>query len=235
MENNTWNEQAVDELSEARAVFCGRKGENNGEASLHAEDGHSNTAKEEVRETVRSLVERFRLSREDLVSAYDECMQERDGQEVRLEKNESARSLQQTLELEPVQPSASSAAAAAACSEGVQMNGVSDGAMELQEEGEERELSGEEEDEDEIKSEAREWGRENGSRLESLSDSSPLEEKEEVDKMQTLVQSALRVYEASSLVPELGQKRRCFTLEEELSLQPSSFAQELLEYVSLHL
>ena len=223
----------MDEASEARTVFCSGEGEKNGKASLHADGRDSNTAKEEVRETVRSLVERFGLSRDDLVSAYDECMQDRDGREVRSEKNGSA-SLQRRLEL-----TASSAAAVTPRSADVQVNGVSEGAMELQEVGEEQEQSGEDEDEDEImkeedtQRETSEWERKNGSRLDSVSDSSPLEEKE-VDKMQTLVQSALRVYEASSHTPELGQKRRSFTLEDELNL-PSSFAQELLEYVPLHL
>jgi len=37
-------------------------------------------------------------------------------------------------------------------------------------------------------------------------------------------------YETSPLVfTELGAKRKMFTLEEELNLQPSAFAQELLE------
>lgn len=236
MENNTWSEQELDEASKPRVAFCSGEGERKGKTSLHTKYEDSTTAKEEVKETVRSLVERFGLSREDLVSAYDECVQEKDEQEVRLERNGSTSLLQG---LEPVQQSASSAADADTCSSPVQMNGVSEGAMELEEEGEEREQSGEDEEEDEMKEDSQTetgvWVRENGTRLGSLSDGSPLEEKEEVDKMQTLVQSALRVYEASSLPPELGQKRRSFTLEDELNLQPTSFAQELLEYVLLHL
>lgn len=52
----------------------------------------------------------------------------------------------------------------------------------------------------------------------------------EVGKMQNLVRSAMESYETSPLVfSELGAKRKMFTLEEELNLQPSAFAQELLE------
>ncbi len=50
----------------------------------------------------------------------------------------------------------------------------------------------------------------------------------EVGKMQHLVQSAIKSYETSS-ISELGQKRKMFSLEEELNLKPSPFAQELLE------
>jgi hypothetical protein len=51
-----------------------------------------------------------------------------------------------------------------------------------------------------------------------------------VGKMRTLVRSALESYEtASPVISEIGQKRKHFTLEEELRLQPSPFAQQLLE------
>ena len=51
-----------------------------------------------------------------------------------------------------------------------------------------------------------------------------------VGKMQSLVRSALESYEtASPVMSEIGQKRKHFTLEEELRLQPSPFAQQLLE------
>ena len=50
----------------------------------------------------------------------------------------------------------------------------------------------------------------------------------EVDKMQTLVKTAIESYETSPAV-ELGQKRKSFSLEEELNMKPTSFAQELLE------
>lgn len=50
----------------------------------------------------------------------------------------------------------------------------------------------------------------------------------EVGKMQTLVKSAIQSYETSSIA-EIGQKRKMFSLEEELNLKPSPFAQELLE------
>ena len=52
----------------------------------------------------------------------------------------------------------------------------------------------------------------------------------EVGKMQNLVRSAIESYETSpSVFTDLGAKRKQFTLEEELSMQPSPFAQELLE------
>ena len=52
----------------------------------------------------------------------------------------------------------------------------------------------------------------------------------QVGKMQTLVRTALESYEtASPVMSEIGQKRKHFTLEEELRLQPSPFAQQLLE------
>ena len=51
----------------------------------------------------------------------------------------------------------------------------------------------------------------------------------EVGKMQNLVQSALQSYESSSAAVDLGSKRKSFSLEDELKLQPSNFAQELLQ------
>lgn len=52
----------------------------------------------------------------------------------------------------------------------------------------------------------------------------------QVGKMQSLVRTALESYEtASPVISEIGQKRKHFTLEEELRLQPSPFAQQLLE------
>ena len=55
-------------------------------------------------------------------------------------------------------------------------------------------------------------------------------ESSHVGKMQSLVRSALESYEtASPVTSEIGQKRKHFTLEEELRLQPSPFAQQLLE------
>lgn len=52
----------------------------------------------------------------------------------------------------------------------------------------------------------------------------------QVGKMQSLVRSAMESYEtASPVTAELGQKRKHFTLEEELRLLPSPFAQQLLE------
>ena len=63
-----------------------------------------------------------------------------------------------------------------------------------------------------------------------------LEEGEtQVGKMQNLVRSALENYSTGSCLPataviEIGKKRPAnFTLEEELRLQPSEFAQQLLE------
>lgn len=52
---------------------------------------------------------------------------------------------------------------------------------------------------------------------------------EEVGKMQTLVQTAIQSYETSPSVAESVVKKKLFSLEEELNLRPSSFAQELLE------
>ena len=52
--------------------------------------------------------------------------------------------------------------------------------------------------------------------------------RQEVGKMQSLVRSALESY-SSSPVSELGTKRKQFTLEEELRMQPTTFATELLE------
>lgn len=225
MENETdWREQAVNKASRQRSAFCSGKSEANSVVCLH----ENFSVKEEVKRTVRSLVERFGLSREDLVSAYDECVLERDEQEVRVEKNDAA------FGAAFVQQQASKCDETSAS---VQVNGVSgESIMEVQEEGggslERVAMRREEGGTRDSRSERKRWEKENGTgerELESVSDSSQVEEKEEVDKMQTLVQSALRVYEATSLTPELGQKRRCFTLEEELNLQPSSFAQELLE------
>ena len=229
MENETWSELAEKKSSRPSAAFCSGENDATGLACMHAAHGGSSSAKEEVKRTVRSLVERFGLSREDLVSAYDICMLERDGQEVHVERNDAA--------YPPVfaQPAGSSATAETTSSSRVQVNGeyetvaaAGEGVMEVQEGKKERGRD------DEVNEDGMKGENEKGERLESLSDSSTLEEKEEVDKMQCLVQSALRVYEASSVVPELGQKRRCFTLEDELNLQPSSFAQELLEYVNTH-
>ena len=53
----------------------------------------------------------------------------------------------------------------------------------------------------------------------------------EVGKMQNLVRSAIESFETSPVVgtADLGAKRKLFSLEEELNLKPSPFAQELLE------
>ena len=234
MENETRSEQASRKASECREACSG----DDEAAMCLREAAPGSSERDEVKRTVRSLVERFRLSREDLVSAYDECVQERYVHEVRVERNDAG-----AIEQRAPEPTAQQAdvthreTAPANCSDAaVQENGTPEAAdaaavMDVQEEGED-EQSEEEEDSANIGSEQMETKKlekENGACGESSSESdySPgLEEKEEVDKMQSLVQSALRVYEASS---ELGQKRRCFTLEDEISLQPSPFAQELLE------
>ena len=226
MENEAdWRQQAVFRSGEQGTAFSSGESANDGLACLHATHEGTFSAKEEVKRTVRSLVERFGLSREDLVSAYDECVQEGQEAEVRLEKSEAVQCATNAF----LQESKCSGALNA----GVQVNGsgeFSSGVvMEVQEEGEG------------LGDGAAMEGRggndtcdENGAVIESgaecgREENGQLEEKEEVDKMQTLVQSALRVYEASSITQELGQKRRSFTLEEELNLQPTSFAQELLE------
>ena len=265
MEKTTRSEQAVDAPSEQEAA-CSRGEATTGSMQEQEELG---SAKYEVKRTVRSLVERFGLSREDLVSAYDECVQEqRDEREVRVERNDAAKTFtvvvgagdlelheqqQQRRHAEhPVENGAvadartrrvngaASDELAAASDSGAGSEGA---AMEVDEEGEESTEQEEEQDGEPVKArrvEVELWNKRNGTggggchRLESLSDCSPLEEKEEVDKMQTLVQSALRVYEASSMHPEIGQKRRgYFSLEDELTLQPSPFVQELLESVPL--
>ncbi|CAI8048946.1 Hepatocyte nuclear factor 1-alpha, partial [Geodia barretti] len=266
MENTTISEQAADAPSEQEAAFCIR-GEANGCSQQEREDLGS--AKYEVKRTLRSLVERFGLSREDLVSAYDECLQEGDGRGVRVERNGAATKFTAAVEggepeLHEQQqkrlaehPIANGAIAEArkrsvnGALTGSELDATVVGdseagsgesaAMDVEEEGEEEGLQQTEEEEEQdgepVKSrrvEAQLWTKQNGTgggihRQGSLSDSSPLEEKEEVDKMQTLVQSALRVYEASSTHPEIGQKRRGdFSLEDEL-LQPSPFVQELLD------
>lgn len=51
----------------------------------------------------------------------------------------------------------------------------------------------------------------------------------EIGKMQTLVHSALQSYETSPAASELGSKRKLFSLEEELNMRPTMFAQELLD------
>lgn len=188
----------------------------------YAAYGNSISVKEEVKRTVQSLVERFGLTREDLVSAYDECRAERNDAEVRVEKNESEEAFVRHSRQQQ-QHDASNCRDA-----DLQVNGGSDGGiMDAQEDGNSTATVDDAAyDEEEERDTQIENAKENGAELE---DTSQVEEKEEVDKMQTLVQSALRVYEATSMTPEIGQKRRCFTLEDELSLQPSSFAQELLE------
>ena len=217
MENEDWSVNQASQHKEA----CSEEKEANGGVCLQDEGRSPFSAREEVKRTVRSLVERFGLSREDLVSSYDECMLEIDREGVRVQKNDAA------FVQSP------SCGTAANSSPRVHVNGASDfaegNAMDAQEEGDVvASTAAREEKDDGMKL----WDKENDTRerrLESVSEGSPMEEKEEVDKMQSLVQSALRVYEATSMTPELGQKRRCFTLEDELTLQPTPFAQELLE------
>lgn len=224
MENENSRELVVSEAGRQRLALC--------EESERFERSHASSRREEVKRIVQGLVERFGLTKEDLVSAYDECIAERDGAEVRVEKNESDDALVQQ-EQQQHRHTASNCREA-----GLQVNGESDnGIMNVQEEGDNIHVAGavdETREDEEAAEEEREdmqieREKDNETQLESVIDSNQVEEKEEVDKMQTLVQSALRVYEATSMTPELGQKRRCFTLEDELTLQPSSFAQELLE------
>ena len=278
MENTTRSEQAVDVAGERGAEFCSGEESSGAPGSLQQQRVVASSAKCEVKRTVRSLVERFGLSREDLVSAYDECVLEGDGREVRVERNDAAPSAapaftgvivvaggegeelheKQTRRLAkrfppPLENGEMRTVFAPEQSGRVRVNGasstnehspcgVSGSAMEVEEEGDEgegqtqREEARDGEAENSRRGERETWNGSNSSsgeesrRLESVSECSPLEEKEEVDKMQTLVQSALRVYEASSMQPEIGQKRRgYFSLEDELTLQPSTFVQELLE------
>lgn len=214
----------VSEAVQQRLALC--------EESGRFERSHADTRREEVRRVVQGLVEQFGVTKEDLVSAYDECIAERDDEEVRVEKNECVDGLVQQ-EQQQHRHNASNCRDAS-----LQVNGESTlsdkGIMDVQEEGNDVHDAGTVDDRREAAEEEREdtqveKEKENRTQLESVIDSNQVEEKEEVDKMQTLVQSALRVYEATSMTPELGQKRRCFTLEDELTLQPSSFAQELLE------
>lgn len=227
MENKNSGELVVSEAGRQRLALC--------EESDRFERSHASSRREEVKRIVQGLVERFGLTKEDLVSAYDECIAERDDAEVRVEKNESDDALVQQ-EQQQHRNNASNCREA-----GLQVNGQSilsgNGIMNVQEEGDNIHVAGavdETREDEEAAEEEREdmqieREKDNETQLESVIDSNQVEEKEEVDKMQTLVQSALRVYEATSMTPELGQKRRCFTLEDELTLQPSSFAQELLE------
>ena len=181
-----------------------------GLTSLHGM--HMETLKDEMRRAVRALVERYELSREDLLAAYDECLRERSGGHLCVDKSDR-------MQCTAMQVSDESGACAGV---GVQINGASEfaGRMDVQKGGG---GGGDEGGRDER------GGRGEGGRN-GREENGQGEEKEEVDKMQTLVQSALRVYEASSSTAvEIGQKRRSFTLEDELNLQPSPFAQELLE------
>ena len=180
--------------------------------------------RQELKRAVRSLVERYGVSREDLLSVYDECLHGEDGEyeeyrrEVKIARVENA--------AVAVQVSNNGGQCVGGS---VRTNGSTHfvGGLEALEEGE---GGGEEAEVEEIKE--REIRMETGRNGNGHEEERTGEEKEEVDKMQTLVQSALRVYEASSSSPtavEVGQKRRCFTLEEELTTQPSPFAAELLE------
>ena len=277
MENTAPGEDAAEAASQRGAEPCSEasveeSGDERLQSAVVAAGEVPRSAKCEVKETVRELLERFGLSREDLVSAYDECVQERGGQ-VRVEKNcldeaaavgvaaaaqaAAGSELGGKTAVEQLPNDGGESLTDATCG-GRQLQAAANGpatpskpevveAMETEEEEQEEE---EEEEDDDEESQRVENGQGNGklARTEQLcrrngtllhqrsvgvgvcKTSSPLEEKEEVDKMQCLVQSALRVYEASSMQSELGQKRRChFTLEDELTLQPSSFAQELLE------
>ena len=190
-----------------------------GLASLHGI--RVEAVRQELKRAVRSLVERYGPSREDLLSAYDECLRGEDGEyeeyrrEVKIARVENA--------AVAVQVSNNGGQCVGGS---VRTNGSTyfGGGLEALEEGEGGgdEAEVEERKEREIRMETGRNG--NGHEEERTG--------EKVDKMQTLVQSALRVYEASSSSPsavEVGQKRRCFTLEEELTTQPSPFAAELLE------
>lgn len=226
MENEKSGELVASEAGRQRLALC--------EESDRFGRLHADSRREEVKRIVQGLVERFELTKEDLVSAYDECIAERDDAEVRVEKNES----DDALVLQEQQQHRHNASNCRG--PGLQVNGESllsdEGIMNVQEEGDNIHVAGsvDETGEDEAAEDEREdmqieREKDDELQLESVIDSNQVEEKEEVDKMQTLVQSALRVYEATSMTSELGQKRRCFTLEDELTLQPSSFAQELLE------
>ena len=180
---------------------------------------HMETLKDEMRRAVRALVERFGLSREELLAAYDECLRERAGEHMCVDKSER-------MQCTAMQVSDESGGCAGV---GVQINGASEFAerMDVQKGGRGGGGGGGGEGDEggRVEREGRDERGRNGQE-----ENGQGEEKEEVDKMQTLVQSALRVYEASSSTAvEIGQKRRSFTLEDELNLQPSSFAQELLE------
>lgn len=124
-----------------------------------------------VRLLIRSLIERYRLTREQLISIYDEY-----------------------VSLTEVKAAAGGAAPA-----GGEGGGSITGAEgECQQDGEENMDAEEQFD-------------------------------AEVGKMQNLVRSAMHSYETSPVTSELGVKRKMFSLEEELNMKPTSFAQELLE------
>ena len=144
------------------------------------EDAHTPTAAApaDIKVLIRSLIEQYGLTREQLTSIYDEYL---------------------------VLKSQAMADA------GVE-NASSDDVKSAQEEEEDgmEQVRGEEE------------GNSTGENAEVVPG--------EVGKMQNLVRSAIESYETSpSVFSDLGAKRKQFTLEEELSMQPSAFAQELLE------
>lgn len=72
---------------------------------------------------------------------------------------------------------------------------------------------------------------EEGGQMMGVTVDKPQEQGVEVGKMQTLVRSAIESFETSPSMAtsELGAKRKLFSLEEELNMKPSPFAQELLE------
>lgn len=287
MENTYDFELAIEAGSDERAEFC--SGDEDGSGSRSPpQDGNSRSVRTEVKQTIKMLVERFGISREDLVSAYDECLQVSNARKVRSEAAPAAvfttvlaretdndmqgeRFVQQLVlsedeeedQIRATEQPRSAMVLVQRCDDGTaattsqHLGGGGGGggetfseqvaAMDVDRDNIDiqREQQGLEElDSEHAKSPGREeselqWTtKHNGNqgvkgnyRLGSSGDYIPLEEKEEVDKMQTLVQSALRVYEASSVNQyEIGQKRRrCFSLEDDLALQPSSFILELLE------
>ncbi len=172
------------------------------------QEDSENVVPSSVRLLIRSLIERYQLTREQFVAIYDDCAR------CKLAAVEAASARAHVQQ--QVHARAIAHREAQATSKLVETNGTgvhADGNPTVQGAGEEgvgRVLPA-------VPMELEAEGEEGEEELQG-----------EVGKMQNLVKSAIHSYETSSIV-ELGQKRKLFSLEEELNMKPTSFAQELLE------
>ena len=166
---------------------------------------------EDARSIIRSLIERYHLTREQLAAIYEEC--------VTLSSAASAAAAP-TVNHSAVDNSPGSPGPDASSSPSVIIvTGEEVGAEGGGSVGEQVSIM-----ETSLSEEG--GGRAEGRHVEAQ------EEEQfgmEIGKMQTLVQSALQSYETSPAASELGSKRKLFSLEEELNMRPTMFAQELLE------